>query len=103
MKIITAFVLMLAVTFGMTVSAHAGGAVVIAPHAPPAPKVIVRPAAPSRHHLWIAGHWGWKGGQWVWVKGHHAKRPYTNARWIPGHWKKRPRGWVWVPGHWSRA
>lgn len=39
--------------------------------APPPPRYEVIPVAPSRAHVWVAGHWAWRPGrhQHVWVPG----------------------------------
>src|SRR3954467_3391946 len=62
--------------------------------APPAPRVEVVPARPSRRHVWVRGYWGWDGYHHVWVPGHYvaARHGYTyvEPRWRPagrGHWR----------------
>ncbi|MFQ6103973.1 MAG: hypothetical protein ACE5OP_06725 [Candidatus Glassbacteria bacterium] len=71
-------------------------------HGPPPPPVEeLRPAPPSPHSVWIAGHWTWNSARdsYEWVPGHWAK-PRPGKVWVSGHWKRTPRGWVWVKGHW---
>ena len=67
----------------------------------PAAPVIIRPAAPSPRHVWVAGDYVWRGNQYVWTDGYWAI-PAAGHRWAEGHWKNTRRGWVWVPGHWRR-
>jgi len=63
--------------------------------------VYVRPAPPSREHIWISGDWVWTGGGYQWREGHW-ERPRGGARWADGHWQNTNRGYRWVPGHWQR-
>ena len=67
----------------------------------PAEVVYVRPAPPSREHIWITGDWVWVGGRYEWREGHW-ERPRQGARWETGHWQDTGRGWKWIPGHWRR-
>jgi WXXGXW repeat (2 copies) len=62
--------------------------------------VYVRPAPPSREHIWISGDWFWIGGRYEWREGHW-DRPRHGATWRDGHWQQTRRGWKWVPGHWQ--
>jgi hypothetical protein len=70
--------------------------------APPAARVEVNRGAPSPHHFWVGGHWGyrphvgyaWNGGYWA------APRP--GYRWQGAHWAPRGGGWHFAPGHWRR-
>jgi hypothetical protein len=77
--------------------------VIIAPSAPPAPRVETLPPPPSGTTTmsWQAGHWGWNGTTWVWDEGHYVQAPQAQAVWEPGHWVQQPTGgYVWVDGHW---
>ncbi|MDR3713983.1 MAG: hypothetical protein P4L51_14265 [Puia sp.] len=65
----------------------------------PAEVVYVRPAPPSREHVWITGDWVWVSGRYEWREGHW-ERPRPAARWESGHWQDTGRGWRWIPGHW---
>ncbi len=69
--------------------------------APPAKKVVVKPAKPYKNAVWVSGHWGVKGGNYVWISGHWTKHRH-GCVWVDGYWKKTPKGWVWVKGHWAR-
>jgi len=75
---------------------------VVAPVAPPPPRVEVvpPPSRPAEIVEWHPGHWHWDGRAYVWISGEYVERPHRAARWEPGHWVARPQGWVWVPGHW---
>lgn len=77
--------------------------VIIAPSAPPAPRVETIPPPPSMQTqvmTWEAGHWVWNGTGWNWQDGHYVQRPSTAAVWEPGHWQQSNGGWVWVEGQW---
>lgn len=70
---------------------------------PPAapPKVLVtRPAAPSKHHVWIGGHHVAQSGAWVWVPDHWTKPPQKGATWMPCHTRRKGEAWVWTSGYW---
>lgn len=81
-----------------SVSAYAQ-AVIVAPTAPPPPRVeVVPPARPG--YVWDPGHWHWAHGNYVWVQGHW--RPArVGYRWVPGHWVAHGANWRWVPAHWA--
>jgi hypothetical protein len=68
----------------------------------PAEVVYVRPAPPSREHVWVSGDWVWAGGRYEWREGHW-ERPRAAARWESGHWQDTSRGWKWIPGHWKNV
>src|SRR3569623_872211 len=59
-------------------------AVIIAPVAPPPPRVEVLPA-PRAGYVWDQGRWRWRHGRY---------------KWAPGHWQPLRAGYHWVPGHW---
>jgi hypothetical protein len=101
--------LCLAVATGMTL-ASAGSARdaaadehVVVRVAPPRPRVEVVPRAPSSHHVWAPGYWGWEShaGRHVWYGGRWvvAQPGYT---WEPAHWSERGGYWHFVDGHWRR-
>jgi WXXGXW repeat (2 copies) len=77
---------------------------VVAPHAPPPPRVELAPPAPGGRAeavFWVPGRWHWDGREWVWRAGHYEERPFRRAEWVAGHWAERPNGsWVWVEGRW---
>jgi YXWGXW repeat-containing protein len=71
--------------------------------APPTPRVEVIPRAPSSHHVWAPGYWGWHaqenrhvwyGGRWVVGQPGYA--------WEPAHWSEHGGYWHFVEGHWRR-
>ena len=73
--------------------------IVVAPSAPPPPRVEVMPA-PRVGYVWDHGHWRWARGHYVWVAGHwEAMR--AGRHWQPGHWVHAGPNWRWVGGHWA--
>jgi hypothetical protein len=80
-------------------------AVVIAPSAPPPPRLETIPPPPSVEPQamdWRPGHWRWDGVNWAWASGDYVQRPQPQAVWEPGHWAQQPTGgYVWVDGHWQ--
>jgi hypothetical protein len=66
----------------------------------PAAAVVVRPAAPSPRHVWVASEWTWRGGSYVEVPGYWALPPAGHRNWVEGHWIKDHHGEYWVAGHW---
>src|SRR5690242_12171569 len=79
--------------------------VLVAPSAPPPPRVETMPAPPSeqgRVVYWQPGHWIWDGSSWSWQQGQYVGRPAPRAVWEPGQWVQQPSGgYVWVDGHWA--
>jgi len=79
--------------------------VLIAPSAPPPPRVETMPTQPleqSRVVYWQPGHWSWDGASWTWQQGQYVDRPSPQAVWEPGRWVQQPSGgYVWVDGHWA--
>jgi WXXGXW repeat (2 copies) len=73
---------------------------VVAPYAPPPPRVETPPSAPSALAVWQPGHWAWTGTNYSWMPGHYVDRPSSTASWVPGYWQQGPNGWVWVDGRW---
>jgi hypothetical protein len=75
--------------------------VIIAPNAPPPPRVETIPPPPSQVMTWEEGHWAWNGTSWDWTEGHYVQRPEPTAVWEPGHWaQEETGGYVWVDGRW---
>ena len=74
-------------------------AVIVAPMAPPPPRVEVMPA-PRSGYVWDQGRWRWEHGRYVWVPGHW-QPVRVGYRWVPGHWVQRGPNWRWVEGHWA--
>jgi hypothetical protein len=74
-------------------------AVIIAPMAPPPPRVEVMPA-PRAGYVWDQGRWRWAQGRYVWVPGHW-QPVRVGHRWVPGHWVQRGPNWRWIEGHWA--
>jgi len=68
----------------------------------PVAPVVVRPAPPSPHHVWVEDEWVWRNGSYAHVPGYWATpRPHYH-RWVPGHWRHyHSHGYYWVPGHWA--
>src|SRR3954462_9707386 len=87
---------------GGIVSAVAQSTIIVAPSAPPAPRVETVPppnVSEGQATTWLPGHWGWTGTNWAWVDGQYVARPHAAARWMPGHWEQRATGdYVWVDG-----
>ena len=79
--------------------------VLIAPSAPPPPRVETMPApGPEQGRVvyWQPGHWVWDGANWNWQQGQYVERPSPQAVWEPGRWIQQPSGgYVWVDGHWA--
>ncbi len=87
----------LAFVFSLSQAASAQVYVRVRPVAP----VIVRPAAPSRVHVWIGDEWQVRNGAYAYAGGHWAAPPRAGLVWVPGHWRAtRRRGDIWVPGRW---
>src|ERR1700744_114199 len=67
----------------------------------PAAPVVVRPAAPSPHHVWIGSEWTWRDGHYVEAPGHWELPPHGRHSWVAGHWvTEHGHGDYWVAGHW---
>ena len=97
--------LIMGVVTGCLVTFEDNGAIVDieidSPPPPPPPQVVlIRPARPSPHHVWIGGHHIVTSGTWVWVRGHWAKPPHNRATWMPCHTRQKNKIWVWTPGYW---
>jgi hypothetical protein len=84
----------------MLVASTVFAVVIVAPMAPPAPRVEPMPAARAGF-VWDPGHWSWAGGHYVWVGGHWVQlRP--GFRWEPGRWVHAGAQWRWIDGRWIR-
>lgn len=89
---------------GFSTAAVAQDAIIVAPNAPPAPRVEVVPPAPTTgpQMAWQAGRWTWANGTWAWEDGHYVAPPQPAAVWHPGHWESQSTGgYVWVNGRWE--
>jgi hypothetical protein len=96
--------LTLLATGGLAMPAHAQSTVIVAPMAPPPPRVETVPPMPTEAPTatWMPGHWAWSGTNYAWVDGQYVPRPQPAARWEPGHWVQQAAGgYVWVDGHWA--
>jgi hypothetical protein len=68
---------------------------------PPAPRVVVVPAA-RRGYAWAPGYWRWNGRSHVWIDGRWV-RERRGEHWVPAHWEEGRRGyWHFEEGHWER-
>lgn len=86
---------------GFAGSAMAQSAIIIAPSAPPAPRIETVPPPPQQSLTWLPGRWTWTGSGWAWTDGRYVASPQPMARWEPGHWAPQPgRGYAWVEGNW---
>jgi hypothetical protein len=81
------------------VSAEAQIVVKVRPVAP----VVIRPACPSAHHVWVGGSWTWnrKARNYVWTDGYWARPRRHGVTWVDGHWRASRGGWKYIHGHWS--
>ena len=65
--------------------------------------VVVRPAQPSPHHVWVGEEWRPQGSGYVYAGGHWEAPPHAGWMWVPGHWKRHHEsGEYWVAGHWKK-
>lgn len=94
--------LAIAATATLTFAAPPASAreIIIAPVAPPPPRVEVIPA-PRAGRVWESGHWHWVGQRYAWVPG--GWRPVVvGSRFVPGGWRHHGRRWAWSEGRWER-
>ena len=68
----------------------------------PVAPVYVRPAAPSRYHVWVNDDWVYRGGRYEYRHGYWAQ-PRSNRQWVEGNWQARSGRYYWTPGRWSRS
>jgi len=68
---------------------------------PKARVIVVKPAKPYRHAVWVNGHWQYRHGRYVWIKGYWVN-PRPGFRYVAAHWQRTPHGYCYVPGHWVR-
>ncbi len=68
--------------------------------APPAPRVVVAPAA-RVGFVWAPGYWHWNGHKHVWRDGYwvHERRGY---HWVGATWVSRGPHYHYQRGHWER-
>lgn len=69
--------------------------------APPALRVEVRPARPSRQHVWITGNWVWHNRQYEWIGGHWEIPPRGHRHWIAATYERRGNAYIYVQGRWK--
>lgn len=91
--------LFVAALLAITASAAFAQAIIVAPHAPPPPRVENMPP-PRAGYVWDPGHWRWDHGAYVWAPGHW-QPVRAGYRWVPGHWVEHGPNWRWVPAHWA--
>ena len=98
-KKLVKWLFVIAILFSGSFSASSQIIVKIRPRAP----VIVRPAQPSREHVWIDEEWEPNGGNYRYSGGHWEAPPHPGYMWRPGHWRHHGhRGDEWVRGGWRR-
>jgi hypothetical protein len=91
--------LFVASLLAISASAAFAQTIIVAPHAPPPPRVETVPPA-REGYAWDPGHWRWDHGGYVWAPGHW--QPIrVGHRWVPGHWVEHGPNWRWVEGHWA--
>jgi hypothetical protein len=90
--------------FTIAIGLTAGAQTIYVKIRPPVPTaVVVRPAPPSPHHVWVDEEWRPNGGGYVYAGGYWAAPPHEGWIWVPGHWKRHHEyGEYWVAGHWRR-
>jgi len=99
-KYLLSIVVLVAITLGFSQSANAQERNYVKVR--PSISLTVRPARPSRAHIWIGDEWAWRGGAYVHVGGHWDVPPPHHKVWVAGYWKQvRGHGHYWVAGHWS--
>jgi WXXGXW repeat (2 copies) len=90
---------LVAATVSLVASISFAQEIIVAPIAPPPPRVEVVPGA-RPGYAWDHGHWRWDHGQYLWAPGHW-QPVRVGYRWVPGHWDQRGPHWRWVEGHWA--
>jgi hypothetical protein len=66
---------------------------------PPAARHEVVPRAPSSHHVWAPGYWGYERDHHVWYGGRYIEgRP--GHTYVPAHWTERGGYWHLSNGYW---
>lgn len=104
LRLLTPSLAALAFAASLGTAAAQNSTVIIAPSAPPAPRVETIPPAPgtsTQALTWQAGRWMWNGTAWAWEAGHYVQSPQPTAVWEPGHWQPQSNGgYIWVDGHW---
>ena len=98
-KILIKWLFLVVILFSFSFSAAAQIYVKIRPSVP----IIVRPAQPSRAHVWIGEEWEPHGGAYRYSGGHWEAPPHPGYVWRQGHWRRHGRrGEEWVRGGWRR-
>lgn len=85
---------MIAVLMGIILVSCRPTAVVVKER--PVAPVVVRPAQPYPHYVWVEGGWFKKGDKYTYRQGYWA--PPRRKAYRPGYWRQTNRGWVWIPG-----
>jgi len=68
--------------------------------APPPPRYEMITGAPSPHHFWVGGYWGYRPhAGYAWYGGHWAA-PRAGYRWEPARWTARGHAYHFAPGYW---
>ena len=64
--------------------------------------VVVKPASPGVHHIWVDADWVWSRNSrnYQWRNGYWAV-PSNNRGYTKGYWRTSPRGNYWVIGRWN--
>ncbi|WP_322045869.1 YXWGXW repeat-containing protein [Paraburkholderia sp. J67] len=91
--------MLVAATLALAGASAFAQTVIIAPQAPPPPRMESVPPARAGY-AWDPGHWRWDHGAYVWAPGHW-QPVRVGHRWVPGHWIEHGPNWHWVPGHWA--
>jgi hypothetical protein len=96
-KYVNRIILAAVLVVGFSVAASAQVVVRARLNAP----VVVRPMAPSPHHVWVDGNWRPRHGHYEYVQGYWAE-PRRHRHYVPGYWAPRRHGYVWIEGRWGR-
>ena len=67
---------------------------------PPVPRVEVRPVAPTPHHVWAGGYWGYHPVHGYYWNSGHWEAPRRGYSYENAHWSERGGHWHFVEGHW---
>jgi hypothetical protein len=66
----------------------------------PTERVITRPPAPSRRHVWVRSEWTWNNGRYAEVPAHWDLPPRGRKTWVAGRWVRDRKGSYWIAGRW---
>lgn len=62
---------------------------------------VVRPASPSRTHIWVDRDYNWNRGTRTYVvRQGYWSQPRGNRTYVAGRWATKPRGNYWIRGRW---